>query len=155
MMTKRAMLVLAVLGICAGTSANCGTCAPMFTTYDDAIKAGDKLFAENKSEEAMAAYKQALPLQKNADQIARVDLKLGRCLAKLKKCDEALVLFDKVLATQGLKDISYASALIGKGDTYMKLKNKPEAMKCFQQVVSHPGSNDVMKKRAQELIDKK
>ena len=40
----KAMLILAVIGICVDVHANCGSCAPKFTKYDDAIKAGDALF---------------------------------------------------------------------------------------------------------------
>jgi len=152
---KRNILFIIIIGVCFVVLAEDETGTPKFTEYDDVIKAGDALFKAGKPGEAITVYEQALPLQKNADQLARVDLKIGRCLSQMKKYAAALERFDKVLARNGVKEITCAAAWMGKGHIYRKMKKVAEAKEYFKKVIASPGANADMKKRAQEIIDKK
>ncbi len=89
---------------------------------------GNLLLVENKPKEAMELFED---IEKNAPNIGRVNMQLGRCYIALKRWKKAETAFKKELEY----DPGNASAHHGLGVSYLRRKMYSEAVDCFLNAV--------------------
>ena len=91
---------------------------------------GNLLLVENKPKEAMELFED---IEKNAPNIGRVNMQLGRCYIALKRWKKAETAFQKELEY----DPGNASAHHGLGVSYLRRKMYSEAVDCFLNAVGY------------------
>lgn len=91
---------------------------------------GNLLLVENKAKEAMELFED---IEKNAPNIGRVNMQLGRCYIALKRWKKAETAFKKELEY----DPGNASAHHGLGVSYLRRKMYSEAIDCFLNAVGY------------------
>jgi tetratricopeptide (TPR) repeat protein len=106
---------------------------------------GDALFSQNKDDEGIAAYKQALKLQKNA--IIYRDY--GERLRDANKLDASVVAYQEAIKLEPKSDDAHS----GLGLTYKQQEKYPEAIAQMRQSIAIKPSYDGYQTLGQTLVE--
>jgi tetratricopeptide (TPR) repeat protein len=92
------------------------------------LNRGQALLDQNKLEEALACFEQALNFQPgNAEAL----VKKGSVLERLRKMDEAIACYDQAIAADG----SLTIAWLYKGGLFNRLQRYTEALECYEKAL--------------------
>jgi len=117
-----ASLLAATLAV--GPAGPCGAqvaqSQPAPATYADAVTAATKLLAQNKTEEARAAYETAFGLAKNAEERANVRFALANTYPRASEAAEARAELSKLLLIPGVPPVARVKALVNRAGTFLR-----------------------------------
>ncbi len=97
---------------------------------------GDLYAQANKNEQAIQAYLQARQLGKDRNQLAMLDVSLAENYVRLGKYDEALKIFQSLIAQEGVDQNIVVSAYNGVAEVYRRQNNTEKAVASYQAIIN-------------------
>jgi len=96
---------------------------------------GDMYTQANKSEQAVQAYLKARELGKDKNQLASLDVSLAENYVRLSKYEEALKVFQSLIAVGGIDQNIVVSAYNGIAEVYRRQNNTDKAVASYQAII--------------------
>ena len=125
------LFCLAVTSICA---------AEEFASFQQALNAGNKLYAARKYDDAAPAFQRAAELAKTSSQKISALMQLGHCRLRTGKPEPARAAYEQALQVEQARPGEKSRAQLYIGTTYRNQKNLAQAQIEFQKVLAIAGA---------------